>query len=132
MQRLIFEAVWDRTIDARDRERIKHVFEQVNEMDKPLCPFLLLNQVHNHRGDLLITVLIQNGLETNWILHHQTLTYYEANTPIATETFSDKRLVIPGKCSMPWTFIFPKKTIQQEPYFKEGQLRSTALDEIQF
>ncbi|API92082.1 hypothetical protein J32TS6_25070 [Virgibacillus pantothenticus] len=130
MQRLIFESAWDRTIDARDRERIKHVFEQANEKDKPLRPFLLLNQAHNHLGDLLITVLIQNGLETDWILHNQTLTYYEANTPIATETFSDKRLAIPSKCSMPWTFIFPKKTMQQEPNFKEGKLRSTSLNEI--
>ncbi|AUJ24729.1 SLAP domain-containing protein [Virgibacillus dokdonensis] len=123
MQRLLFEASWEKTIDARDREEIEKVFEQVKEMKESRQSFFILSQARNHRNDLLVTVLIQNGLETDWVLCGGKLTYYEANKLIATEVFSDKRLIVPAKCSMPWTFIFPESSVQQEPNFKKGTLQ---------
>lgn len=123
MQRLLFEAAWEKTIDARDREEIEKVFEQVKEMIESRQSFFILSLARNHRNDLLVTVLIQNGLETDWVLCGEQLSYYEANKLIATEVFSDKRLIVPAKCSMPWTFIFSESSVQQEPNFEKGALQ---------
>lgn len=123
MQSLVFEEAWEKTIDLRDREKIKETFKQANRLEKEEEKFIPLWQACNHRGDLLVAVIIQNFGEALLSLKDIPLTYYEAGQPIATQIFSDPRLSIESKCSMPWTFIFPKTKIVQVPELKAGYLK---------
>jgi SLAP domain-containing protein len=122
MQRLIFESAWDKTIDVKDRQDIITAFEQAkqsgdNQLFIPLCSAI------NHRRDLLVSVIIQNDTDKILSLQHKTLTYIEGAKPIATQTFHDRRLTIPAKRSMPWTFIFPRSTLKKEPQLEDGHLQ---------
>lgn len=122
MQRLIFESAWDKTIDVKDRQDIITAFEQAkqsgdNQLFIPLCSAI------NHRRDLLVSVIIQNDTDKILSLQHKTLTYLEGAKPIAAQTFHDRRLTIPAKCSMPWTFIFPSSTLKKEPQLEDGHLQ---------
>jgi SLAP domain-containing protein len=122
MQRLIFESAWDKTIDVKDRQDIITAFEQAkqsgdNQLFIPLCSAI------NHRRDLLVSVIIQNDTDKILSLQHKTLMYKEGTKPIATQTFHDRRLTIPAKCSMPWTFIFPCSTLKKEPQLEDGHLQ---------
>ncbi|EQB38492.1 MULTISPECIES: SLAP domain-containing protein [Virgibacillus] len=123
MQRLIFEQAWAKTIDPNDRRTIEQVFAEANASETNQS-FVPLQQARNHRGDLLIMVIIQNYTSEQWTLDPITLTYYENENCVATHTFSDPRLILDAKCSMPWTFIFPKTVIQQEPNFINGYLKA--------
>ncbi|GAA0426622.1 SLAP domain-containing protein [Agaribacter marinus] len=122
MQRLVFEKAWDKTIDSQDRQDLVKAFEKANQADHPerFIPFW---QARNHRDDLLITVIIQNLTDDILTLDGVRLTYDEKGYAIATHTFSDARLTLEPRCSMPWTFIFPKSTIQQEPELESGYVR---------
>lgn len=123
MQSLIFEEAWDKTIDPYDRQKIKATFNQANRLKKEPEKFIPLWQARNHRGDLLVAVIIQNISEDLLTLMHVPLTYYEAGQPIATHSFLDQRLTIESKCSMPWTFIFPKAVIVEVPKLKAGYIK---------
>lgn len=123
MQSLVFEQAWDKTIDPHDRQKIEATFNQANRLGKAPEKFLPLWQTRNHRGDLLVAVIIQNFVEESLTLKHVPLTYYEAGQTIATHSFSDPRLTIESKCSMPWTFIFPKAKIVQVPGLKAGYVK---------
>lgn len=123
MQSLVFEEAWDKTIAPHDREKIEETFKQANRLEKEQEKFIPLWQAFNHRGDLLVAVIIQNFGEDLLMLKDIPLTYYEAGYPIATHTFSDPRLTIEPKYSMPWTFIFPKAKIVQVPELKAGYVK---------
>lgn len=123
MQSLVFEQAWDKTIDPQDREKIEAIFSQANRLGEVSEKFLPLWQACNHRGDLLVAVIIQNFSERSLVLRHVSLTYYEADQPVATHAFSDPRLMIESKCSMPWTFIFPKSKIRGTPCFVDGYVK---------
>src|SRR5699024_7537466 len=94
-----------------------------NRLEKEREKFIPLWQAFNHRGDLLVAVIIQNFGGEKLMLKDIPLTYYEAGQPIATQIFSDSRLSIEPKCSMPWTFIFPNAKIVQVPELKAGTLK---------
>src|SRR5699024_6550077 len=122
-QSLVFEEAWDKTIAPHDREKIVETFNQANRLEKEREKFIPLWQACNHRGDLLVAVIIQNFGEALLMLKDVPLTYYEAGQPIATQIFSDSRVRIEPKCSMPWTFIVTKAKIVQVPELKAGYMK---------
>ncbi len=116
MQHLIFETAWQKTIDRRDKQQITEVFERKNTQGK----FIPLWQARNHRGDLLVTVIVQNFGGAAFPVENFSLTYAETGQPVASHTFSYSGLTIAPKSSMPWTFIFPKNKVIREPCLEEG------------
>lgn len=109
-QTLIFENAWDRTIAEADREKIKDVFEQSRKhLNKTPIQFTALNNAINHKGELLVTVLIHNVSDKDFSFHEDSLQYIHSNTGkvIAEHSYTIPRLKIKKYTSMPWTFIFP-------------------------
>ena len=72
----------------------------------------------NHKGERLVTVLIHNREDTPLPFQDTAITYYNEDKQIAAGTFN-LPLEIPGKTSMPWTFIFtPANQTEAPPRFK--------------
>jgi SLAP domain-containing protein len=122
MQKLQFESSWDKTLSAKDRERIKQVFLETNSADKSirLSP---LWQAINHKGELLMTVLIHNFDNQVLSFHGKTLRYVENNEVMAEHTFTLPSLIIEQETSMPWTFIFPAEKWSRHATLKNGYLK---------
>ena len=103
MQILYFEPAWDKTIAPADREKIiAHFHSQHLENDNQLS---FLWEAINHKGNLLVTVLIHNRADTPLHFQDSVIAYYKDDKPVATGIFN-LPLEIPKKSSMPWTFIF--------------------------
>ena len=103
MQTLYFEPAWDKTIAPADREKIIAHF-QSRHLENNI-QFSFLREAINHKGELLVTVLIHNTEDTSLPLQDMVVTYRKDGNQIATGIFNFP-LVIPRKTSMPWTFIF--------------------------
>lgn len=121
MQRLVWEQAWDKTISPGDRKKVEIAFEQANEQAVPL-KYIPFWQARNYRGELLITVIVQNFTEEAMHFTEMPLRYTEDGELIASHIFSFPNLKLGAKSSMPWTFIFPIETIKQEPRLEEGFL----------
>ncbi|WP_117170943.1 SLAP domain-containing protein [Paraliobacillus sediminis] len=120
MQQLQFESAWDKTIADQDRKRIERIFSETNHhqvQDITLAPVTVAK---NHKGELLVTVLIHNFTEESFRFHGKTLQYKEKNLIKATHTFGSPTLTITKQTSMPWTFIFPTDSLQADCSFKDG------------
>lgn len=114
MQKLTFEQAWDKTISLKDREKIHEVFLATNQKKNETIKFIPLWQAKNHKGELLVTVLIHNFSEQSLAFHNNKLHYLTSNNEIIAEhTFSHASLMLEPETSMPWTFIFP--TIIKQP-----------------
>lgn len=118
VQKLMWEDAWDRTIAPKDRQMYRELFQTKENQEKRFIP---VREAINYRGDLLITVIVQNFSDVIDQWNSVTLDYVEGHQIIAEQTFSPKQLKIPPKTSMPWTFIFPKHTLRHRPQFN-GQL----------
>ncbi|WP_318615840.1 SLAP domain-containing protein [Sporosarcina sp. YIM B06819] len=105
MQNLYFEPAWDKTIAPADREKIIHHFHQQTKQLQSGVHMSFLRNARNHKGELLITVLIHNFEEINFRLDNTVISYNEQGKQPANATFS-LRCEIAGNTSMPWTFIF--------------------------
>lgn len=105
MQKLYFEPAWDKTIAPTDREKITHHFHQQTKQLQGGVHLSFFRNARNHKGELLITVLIHNFEEINIRLHNTIISYYEQDKQLANATFSVP-CEITGNTSMPWTFIF--------------------------
>ena len=105
MQKLYFEPAWDKTIAPTDREKIiNHFQQQTKQLQDGVHLSFLLN-ARNHKGELLITVLIHNFEELNFRLHNAVISYNEQGKQRANAMFS-LPCEIGANTSMPWTFIF--------------------------
>ncbi|WP_339171099.1 SLAP domain-containing protein [Solibacillus sp. FSL R5-0691] len=104
MQKLQFEAAWDKTISTQDRLIIEQAFQKTKEQDQ-LISCDVIRKAINHKKQILITTLIHNRTDRH-------LTFNNRKVSIITETsriarnFTIDALKIPPYCSMPWTFIF--------------------------
>ena len=104
MQKLQFEAAWDKTISAQDRLLIEQAFYKTKEQDGRISCHVIRTAI-NHKKQLLITTLIHNRTD-------QQLNFRNREVSIITEAgkftqnFTIEALEIPPYCSMPWTFIF--------------------------
>lgn len=117
MQHLIFESAWDRTISPQDRNEIISFFHSTASHIKEGVHFSFLREATNHRGDILVTVLIHNGENKILSIKDTIIRYVYHDQIIATNTFSIP-CHIKEKTSMPWTFIFSiyDQTDQQVDY----------------
>ena len=104
MQKLQFEAAWDKTISAQDRLLIEQAFYKTKEQDGRISCYVIRTAI-NYKKQLLITTLIHNRTD-------QQLNFRNREVSIITEAgkftqnFTIGALEIPPYCSMPWTFIF--------------------------
>ena len=122
MQRLEFEAAWDKTIAPADRKVIIDLFNHTKNEQTDSIVFLPIRQALNHRDDLLATVLLHNFTNSVFSFEDIDLAYTENNRLIATHHFSFPDLTLPPATSMPWTFIFPKHAQLVEPSLKMSNL----------
>ncbi|MED1202216.1 SLAP domain-containing protein [Heyndrickxia acidicola] len=121
MQKLQFEASWDRTISNGDREKIKKAFDETclaenKEMITPLW------QALNYKNDLLITVLVHNFSNHPLFFLERKIAYVEDQKVMAEYLFTIPALKVEPLTSMPWTFIFPAKNISEQASYKQGFL----------
>lgn len=107
MQELLFEPSWEKALAHKDREKIQKIFLETNKLDTSNIRLVPIRQAFNHKGELLITVLIHNFSDAALTFNEKRMLYIEKNKAVAENTFTLPTLFIPSKVSMPWTFIFP-------------------------
>ncbi|WP_161493891.1 SLAP domain-containing protein [Virgibacillus necropolis] len=125
MQKLTFESKWDKTIADQDRERIKQLFQKTILDPGINIQFTSLWQAKNHRGELLVAVLIHNTSQRNFTFLDQIMTYVVSGTIFAEHTFPSP-ITVEKQTSMPWTFIFPVGSFNSSQSFEDGVLRITS------
>ncbi|WP_068672633.1 SLAP domain-containing protein [Oceanobacillus sp. Castelsardo] len=123
-QTLQFEAAWDKTIANQDRERIEQEFLKVKEnlSREEEIQFTTLRHAINHKGELLVTVLVHNTSNTDFTFYNHNLHYQANGETIAEHIFTIPRFVIEKETSMPWTFIFPTQQILRHEIPSNGTL----------
>lgn len=121
MQKLTFESAWDKTIAEKDREQIKQSFKEACLTPGINIQFTALWQAKNHRGELLVAVLIHNTSQQDFSFHNQKMTYTVNDTIFATHSFSPS-IIVEKETSMPWTFIFPASSFDRFGNFEGGVL----------
>lgn len=121
MQKLIFESAWDKTIAEKDRERIKQSFKEATLAPGISIQFTALWEAKNHRGELLVAVLIHNTSQQDFSFYNQKMTYTVNGTIFAAHTFSPP-IIVEKQTSMPWTFIFPAGSFDGFGEFEDGVL----------
>ncbi|MEK4386129.1 SLAP domain-containing protein [Solibacillus sp. FSL W7-1464] len=104
MQKLQFEAAWDKTISDQDRTLIEQVFDETKEQDQRISCCIIRTAV-NHKKQMLITTLIHNRTDQQLSFHNREVSIITEEGGI-TQNFTSEALQIPPYCSMPWTFIF--------------------------
>ncbi|MDN4494339.1 SLAP domain-containing protein [Ureibacillus aquaedulcis] len=122
MQHLQFEASWDKALAAKDRLKIKNIFDETKDLNHSDCLFSPIREAINHEEALLVTVLIHNFTSHVLSFHNTRLLYSIQGEAIADEIFTLPALMIPSKVSMPWTFIFPKGSYSPRATFENGRL----------
>ncbi|KGR76231.1 SLAP domain-containing protein [Ureibacillus sinduriensis] len=123
MQQLQFEASWDKALAAEDRLEIKRIFDETKRHDQSDIVFTPIREANNHEEALLVTVLVHNFTNESLSFQNTRLLYSIQGEVIAEETFTLPALSIPHKTSMPWTFIFPKGSYQQQSDIVNGHIR---------
>ena len=104
MQKLQFEATWDKTLSSKDRELITQVFnKRTAQSDTVSCD--LIRSARNHHNHLLVTVLIHNTTVSEQRYMERGVSLQTENGRY-TQKFTQPKLIIPSYTSMPWTFIF--------------------------
>jgi SLAP domain-containing protein len=122
MQKLQYEASWDKALPMNDRERIISVFKETNTHHQPTIKFTPLWQATNHRGELLITVLVHNFSRDVFSFNNTKLSYIAENEVIAEHAFTIPALAIQPETSMPWAFIFPVESLNNHLNSENGHL----------
>ncbi|MFD1851468.1 SLAP domain-containing protein [Oceanobacillus bengalensis] len=121
-QTLVFESAWDRTIAKIDRERIQNIFQDTSRSLHLSIQFTTLTIARNYKGELLVTVLIHNPTNDDLAFYEKEI-YFTANgKTIAKHTFTHPSLLVKQKTSMPWTFIFPVGSFNDEDKIEDGVL----------
>lgn len=121
MQKLEFESSWDKTLSHKDRKIIEDTFLETSTYSNRSIQFAPLWQAYNHRGELLITVLVHNFTQDAFSFNCTRLRYISNNKIFAECSFT-LPLAIHSESSMPWTFIFPIESIQNKPTVEKGNL----------
>lgn len=121
MQKLKFQSAWDKTIAEEDRKKIKTAFENVSLDSGRNIQFSTLWQAKNHRGELLVAVLVHNTSQEDFSFLDQPMTYFINDKIFAKHVFSPP-IIVEKQTSMPWTFIFPKGSFVSNEPFECGEL----------
>lgn len=122
MQKLMFESSWDKALSDKDRKSIEKTFLETSKYNNDTIQLTPLWQAFNHKGELLVTVLIHNFTEHSFSLNGTKLRYSVNNEILAEHLFTLPYFAIQAKCSMPWTFIFPKEQLNNKLLVENGQL----------
>ncbi|WP_196220149.1 SLAP domain-containing protein [Terrilactibacillus tamarindi] len=121
MQQLFFESSWDKTICVKDRQMIHDTYMKTKNDDNTIH-FVPLWQALNHNESLLVTVLVHNFSEKRLTFDHKVIKYFEDRKQMAEYVFHLPTLVVEAKTSMPWTFIFPKESVDENAKLENGYL----------
>ncbi|WP_112180201.1 MULTISPECIES: SLAP domain-containing protein [Paraliobacillus] len=120
MQQLQFESAWDKTIADQDRKRIERIFSETKHHQDNAITLAPVTVAKNHKGELLVTVLIHNFTKESFHFHGKTLQYTEKKQIKGKHTFNSPTSTVAEQTSMPWTFIFPTNSLQADCLFKDG------------
>lgn len=112
MQKLEFEAAWDKTIAPQDRKNIEDIFNNRSITKEQGVDFIFLWEATNHRGDLLVAVLIENRNDHDWTMKNVPIQYKSDSRDPVTSSFT-LPFTMDEKTTMPWTFIY------SQPYKNE-------------
>ncbi|MBB6453166.1 SLAP domain-containing protein [Salirhabdus euzebyi] len=121
MQKLQLESSWDKTLSPRDRDEIEQAFSRVTLSGADI-QFTPLWQAMNHKGQLLVTVLVHNTRKEGFTFTNSKLHYKENGVTAAKHTFTIPALCIGAETTMPWTFIFPVESLTVSPTLESGFL----------
>lgn len=122
MQQLEFESSWEKAIAIKDRELITKIFQNSNIINGNNIRLEPIWEALNYKGEVLITVLIHNFMDTQLTFQHQKFAYIEEETIITEHIFTIPQLMIKPKTSMPWTFIFPIESLRMKEIHGNGKL----------
>lgn len=122
MQKLEFEASWDKSLSSKDRREIEEIFLQTYKTESQDILLTPIWQAVNHKSELLITVLVHNFSEEEITFYNRKLAYIENENFLAEHTFTLQTLIIKPKVSMPWTFIFPVESLKNYATLQNGHL----------
>ncbi|MFJ5622838.1 SLAP domain-containing protein [Peribacillus loiseleuriae] len=128
MQKLQYESSWDKTLSNKDRKIIEGIFLDTSLPNQNSIQFTSLWQAINHKGELLVTVLVHNFSHQVCSFMNKKLRYMENNEIIAEHTFTLPSLIVQPETSMPWTFIFPVESLNSHELLEDGRLEG--LDAI--
>lgn len=106
MQTLYFEQAWDRTISQVDRLLIEQLFEQTSFREG--VHFTYVRDAMNHKEERLVTVIIHNCQDAPLTINDLCIAYEHEHQQMQ-HTFTLPISINP-RTSMPWTFIFPKRS----------------------
>ncbi|WP_342599881.1 SLAP domain-containing protein [Psychrobacillus sp. FSL H8-0483] len=122
MQKLEFESSWAKALSSKDREEIEKTFLETSNTENHDLLLSPIWQAINHKGELLITVLVHNFTQQAIAFNQTKLAYIENNKIIAEYTFTLPTLSIQPKVSMPWTFIFSVDSLKSTAKLNSGSL----------
>ena len=109
MQTLNYEASWDKAISKRDRQELEALFSSLDTFP----PFTVVRHALSHKKELLVTAIVHNTADQPLLFQEQRIMYSIGGKQIAENTFSLSSFIVPPKTSMPWTFIFPAGSWQE-------------------
>jgi SLAP domain-containing protein len=121
LQKLVFESAWDRTLAQKDRHEIERVFSEINTEGNEGYQTVILKTAFNHKREFLVTVLLNNYSKNSLSLLGKKVVYKEEDQ-IFGEFESAYTLEVPAQTSMPWTFIFPARSLIDPPDGDSGEL----------
>lgn len=122
MQKLIYEQAWDKTLSKIDRQEIEEVFHETKDGEEM---FVTIWDATNHRGALLVTALIHNRGDEAVTFVEEKIRYVSNESVVAEHPFTIPALSVEPKTSMPWTFIFPAGSWDEE--FSSDQLEELRI-----
>ena len=122
MQKLQYESSWDKTLSNKDRKIIEGIFLETSLPNQNRIQFTSLWQAINHKGELLVTVLVHNFSHQVCSFINKKLRYLENNEIIAEHIFTLPSLTVQPETSMPWTFIFPVESLKSHGSLENGRL----------
>lgn len=107
---LCYEKSWAKALSNVDKQHIETLFQTA-----PMTLFTTIRHAVNHRGHLLVTVLIRNMNDEKMTFSNKKIIYHQEGHIVAAHTFTIDALVIPPHSAMPWTFIFPHMQATLQP-----------------
>ncbi|WP_077619614.1 SLAP domain-containing protein [Bacillus sinesaloumensis] len=123
MQKLQFEAAWDRTISEKDRREIQSTFQEVAPSLEPGIHFTTFRIAVNHKNEQLVTSIIHNCTEESFLFKNTPLQIWNGDTLLAEQAFTISSLQVGPETSMPWTFIFPADGFEISESTKDAKLK---------
>jgi SLAP domain-containing protein len=122
MQKLQFEASWNKALSIKDRDLITTIFNETKDSGSSAIVFSPIREAINYKKDLLITVLVHNFSHAPFTFENARLVYLNGQEVLAESTFTLPALTIPPYVSMPWTLIFPKGSYTSSSSLLNGRL----------